>query len=212
MIFKTDLITNNRPRTSLRPQYVTLHNTGNSNSTAQANRNWFDNPRAQVSAHWVVDEKEAILCVPEHEVAWHALTEGNRLSIGVEVCEFADSTRHNNAYKNAVTLCAAILKRHSLTADKLTTHKRWTGKECPRHILPVWIKFVSDVGRELNKPTVIFNNKQIDVPVRIVNGRAYVQLEGENGPAWVQIRALSNLLGAELTWDERTQTAKMTIL
>lgn len=202
MNINTQLIVNNRPRTPMKPLYVTIHNTGNPNSTAQANRNYFANtPKAGASAHWVVDDKEAILCVPENEVAWHAGAEGNSQSIGVEVCEFTDE-RHEMAYQNAVKLCAEILKRHNLDATKLTTHKRWTGKNCPSKILPIWVKFVSDVGKLMSGYAVTVNGRKVAMPVKVTGGRTYVQLECEDGLRWVRLGSLSLMLGAELTWND----------
>ena len=212
MNIRTQLITNNRPRTPMEPQYVTMHNTGNADSTAQNNRDYFANhPEKEVSAQWVVDDKEAILCVPENEVAWHAGTLGNRQSIGIEVCEFTDPARHEQSYQNAVKLVADILKRHGWGVDRVTTHKRWTGKQCPWRILPIWPKFLSDVGNALRQPKVIVNGRPVSIPAKLVNGRTYVLLDGETGASWVQIRALAALLNATLTWDEPTLTAKLTI-
>lgn len=176
MEMRRQLITHNRPGTRITPTSVTMHNTGNPNSTAQNNRDYFSNhANAKVSSHWVVDDKEAIQCIPESEMSWHAGPEANQQSISIEVCEFTDPARHEKAYRNAVKLAADILRRNNWGTDRLTTHKRWSGKECPRHILPIWDKFIADVQAELAPPkstivptTVMLDGRQY--PAQIVDG------------------------------------------
>ena len=62
-----------------------------------------------------------------------------------------------------------------------------------------------------NQSFLEVNNRLIkDAPVKNVAGRIFVELEGENGRKhWIQIRALSELLNAQLSWDGDTKTAKM---
>ena len=54
------------------------HDTGNPNSTAQHNVDYYKNTYMQdwdstASAHFFVDDKECIICVPLDEKAWHVL-------------------------------------------------------------------------------------------------------------------------------------------
>lgn len=106
---------------------------------------------------------EAVQCVPEDEVAYHCgssqkdpasgkvytdyarrkfghyavnfKTESpNLCTVGIELCpadwdgNFTDETE-----RSAAELCADILRRHSLTADDITTHHDIVGwKDCPR--------------------------------------------------------------------------------
>lgn len=47
--------------------------------------------------HLVIDETEAIECIPLNEVAWHAGDgangTGNRKSIGLQICESGDRVK-----------------------------------------------------------------------------------------------------------------------
>src|SRR5690606_171713 len=85
---------NRRPGTRMEASTITIHNTGNPDSTAANERGWLTNPdnTRTASFHIVVDSKEAIEVVPLNEAAWHAgdgsgSNSGNRTSIGIEICE-----------------------------------------------------------------------------------------------------------------------------
>lgn len=142
-------------------EYVTIHNTGNPSSNAAGERAWLvskDNDR-QASWHYCVDEKQAINAIPENEVAWHAGDgngNGNRKSVSIEVCE---SGNQDIVYKNAVGLAAYLLNKKGLGIDRLKKHQDWSGKYCPRLLIPIWPQFVSDVKATLDslntKPTEV---------------------------------------------------------
>lgn len=145
------LIENNRPGTKLRPTSVTVHNTANPNSTARNNRDYFSNhPNARASSHYVVDDIEIIRCIPEDEVSWHAGAVANSSSISLEVCEFTDPLRQQRTNEQAASLVADILKRHGWGIEQIRTHKYWTGKECPRKLLPIWSQFLAMVQQRLD--------------------------------------------------------------
>lgn len=199
MEVRQQYITYNRPGTPITPTSVTMHNTDNPNSTAQNNRDYFSNhENAKVSSHWVVDDKEAIQCIPETEMSWHAGAEANRQSISIEVCEFTDPARHERAYRNAVTLAADILRRHKWGADKLTTHKRWTGKNCPRHILPIWDKFVADVKAALAPPKPQLPPMPTKIVPALVDNEVAGVMQGAyilDGKTYVELRSTAESLG-----------------
>lgn len=154
MIIREQLIHHNRPGTPLRPTSVTVHNTGNPDTTAQNNRDYFSgHPSAQVSAHYVVDDTEAIRCIPEDEVAWHAGQAANGSSLSIEVCEFTDPARQAAANLNAARLVADILRRYGWWLEQVRTHRDWTGKYCPRKLLPMWSEFISMIEGEMGTMT-----------------------------------------------------------
>ncbi|SCY92770.1 peptidoglycan recognition protein family protein [Alkaliphilus peptidifermentans] len=138
-----------RPGTKANITTVTIHNTGNPTSTARNERGWLTNPynNRAASFHIVVDEDEAIECIPLDEVAYHAgNTEGNTTSIGIELCESGNQQR---VWRNGVALAAKILHERGWGISRLRTHQSWSGKYCPRLILPKWDEFLSDVEKEL---------------------------------------------------------------
>jgi N-acetylmuramoyl-L-alanine amidase CwlA len=150
------------------PTTITIHNTGNPTSTARNERNWLTNPSndRQASFHIVVDEKEAIECIPLNEVAWHAgdgrkSGGGNMASIGIEICE---SGNYEQTLQIAADLAAKLLKERGWGVDRLRRHYDWSGKICPRLMYDGgkwtgWYRFVQMVDERL-KPKVEENPKE----------------------------------------------------
>lgn len=150
MVITKLLISNNRPGTPLKATTLTVHNTANPDTIARNNRDYFANhPGASASTHYVVDDREVILCIPEDEVSWHAGSVANHSSISLEVCEFTNPQKQQHANQLAAELVADILARHSWGMDKIRTHRDWTGKYCPRKLLPIWESFLKMVGEAL---------------------------------------------------------------
>lgn len=127
-----------RPAYSMIPEYLTIHSTANPKSTAKNERGWLTrlSNTGEASYHLVVDEIEAIECIPLNEVAWHAgdgsKGAGNRKSIGLEICESGDRTK---TLKNAISLASKILKEKGWKTTQLKRHKDWSGKNCPRILI-----------------------------------------------------------------------------
>ncbi|MCC5910271.1 MAG: N-acetylmuramoyl-L-alanine amidase [Clostridiaceae bacterium] len=137
----------NRPGTKGDMQWITIHNTANPNSTAQNERDYVARREDNVGFHYAVDDQEAIAIIPEDEVAWHTGTrEGNRTSIGIEICESGDQKK---TWQNAVGLTAKILKERGWKTDRIRTHKSWSGKNCPRKLLDQWDEFTDDIENAL---------------------------------------------------------------
>lgn len=218
MIYRVDHIPkgtacNRRPTLSMVATTITIHNTGNASSTAQNERGWLTNATntRTASYHIVVDEKEAIECIPLNESAWHAgdgsgVKSGNRSSIGVEICE---SGNYAQALDNAVKLVAKMLKERGWGIDRLRRHYDWSGKICPRLMYDNgkwtgWEQFKKAVVAELEgvekveKAKVYVNGEKIEDGF-ILDGRAYVPL-----------RAVGEALGAKVGWDNNTKTATIT--
>lgn len=174
---------NRRPGFVMTPKYLTIHSTGNPSSTAKNERAWLTNPTndRQASYHIVVDEKEAIEVLPLNEVAYHAGDgngQGNRASIGIEICE---SGNRQKTLNNAVKLVAKMLRERGWGVDKLRRHFDWSGKICPRILQPNnwagWEQFKKDVQKELKlveKTKVIVNKQECDA--LIYEGKTYVEV------------------------------------
>jgi len=151
---------NRRPGRALSPKFLTIHSTGNASSTAKNERNWLTNTTNDRTAsfHIVVDQIEAIECIPVNEVAWHAgdgsgSGSGNRESISLEICESGDRT---TTLQNAIAVAARILKQQKLGESALRQHRDWSTKVCPRILIDAqfrkdprqtWDWFKSEVGK-----------------------------------------------------------------
>ena len=147
-----------RPKGHYSKYTITIHSTGNLNSTAQNERAWLDNPsnNRQASWHYVIDDKTIIQAIPEEEEAWHAgVSYGNKHSIGVEICESGD---RRAVLENAAEFIALKLKGLGWGVENLKKHYDWTGKNCPRILIDKafvkngldWNWFISRVKYYLN--------------------------------------------------------------
>jgi len=151
----TSTAKNRRPGISMTPEYVTIHSTANPSSTARQERAWLTNPNniATASFHVVVDEKEAVECIPLNEVAWHAgdgRGPGNTKSIGVEICESGDREK---TLQNVAELVAKLLHERKWGIDRVKQHYDWSGKNCPRILRDTgrWPEFLGMIEKELKE-------------------------------------------------------------
>ena len=221
MIYRKDYIPkttpcNRRPGLLMAPTTITIHNTGNPSSTAANERGWLTNLTNDRTAsyHIVIDQNEAIECIPLNENAWHAgdgsgAKSGNRTSIGIEICE---SGNYKKTLDNAVKLVASMLKERGWGVDRLRRHYDWSGKICPRLMYDGgkwtgWIEFKNRVAAELasrkdegmlDKAKVYVNAEKIEDGF-ILEGRVYVPL-----------RSVGEAFGAKVGWDNKTKTATLT--
>ena len=146
-------------------EYIVVHWVGNANTSAIANRNYFNNlaktHSISASSHYIIGlNGEIIRCIPDNEVAFHSGSYSmNRKSIGIENChpdwngKFTDNT-----YKSLVELCADLIKKHNA---KLIRHYDVTGKKCPKYYVEhqdEWEKFKKDVCNKIN-------GKNAEIPV-----------------------------------------------
>ncbi|MCS4487177.1 peptidoglycan recognition protein family protein [Staphylococcus americanisciuri] len=106
------------------PKFAVFHDTGNPNSTAQNNVDYYRNTYnigwdATASAHIFVDDKEAIICIPVTEKAWHVLyntpidnawygDDANDIAFGLEACYFSDRQRTLKSLDNSCRIMAAL--------------------------------------------------------------------------------------------------------
>lgn len=128
----------NRPGYKLEPRYITVHDTANTQTgaDARAHANYLKSaPNLEASWHFTVDDKIIYNHLPLNENGWHAGDgangPGNRQSIGIEICENRDGNRAA-AEANAAWLVAKLLKEFSLSLDRVKQHHHWSGKNCPR--------------------------------------------------------------------------------
>ncbi|MTV47859.1 hypothetical protein GJ688_02525 [Heliobacillus mobilis] len=146
----------NRPGYTMKPTSITIHNTGNDSKGADAagHSAYVKSTGAgSTSWHFTVDDHQIIQHIPTNENAWHAGDgtngPGNRTSIGIEVCENADGDLAK-AESNAQDLICKLMFDLGIPLENVVTHKSWTGKECPRKILPHWDQFIAGVKERVD--------------------------------------------------------------
>jgi len=166
-INKLFLDNHNRPALN-RPEFyqirelkaIVLHWTANLNkgANAKANRDYFNSTQRKASAHFIVDEKEVIQCLPLNEVAYHCGDRNHRIlkkdvkkygytkfgfslldekrltpnfyTIGVEMCVNSDGD-FKETLRRTVKLIRYLKSIHGNVP--LVRHYDITGKKCPKH-------------------------------------------------------------------------------
>jgi N-acetylmuramoyl-L-alanine amidase len=160
----------NRPGTTLRPKYITVHNTDNTKAGAGAAAHdrfvrevgyyIHEGKTKWISWHYTVDDVETYNHLPLNEIGWHAGTAAaNQTSIGIEVCMNSDIDQ-DAAFLRARKLVACLIYDLGLfdkIDETLRAHFHWTQKKCPRLLFDrpndpndrvlgnKWANFVADV-------------------------------------------------------------------
>lgn len=175
---------------------IVVHWVGNANSSAIANRNYFENlkdtHKTYASSHYVIGlNGEIIRCIPEDEVAFHSGSYSmNRKSVGIETCHPDWEGKFNeNTYNSVIELCADICKRYNLGIDAIIRHYDVTGKSCPKYYVEnevEWIKLKNDVANKLGQATT-------NVAVPEVKGSDEEVRKYKNGSTKETIYADTNL-------------------
>jgi len=150
----------NRPGKKITPTYITVHETDNTDAGADAERHakyLAENPataKKPVSWHFTVDDKKIVQHLPTNEMGYHAGSgTGNQQSIGVEICVNRDGD-YEKAIQNAVWLVKKLMTDHGIPVSRVVPHQHWTGKNCPRNLLPRWQEFIAAVqGKEASQVT-----------------------------------------------------------
>ncbi len=146
---------------------IIAHWTANTNrgADAVANRNYFNLGSRYASAHYCVDSRQAVRCLPECEVGYHVgaarykpvgerLRKGfpspNYTTIGFEMCVNKDGD-WSKTVNHSTSLAAWLLRKHNLGIDALYRHYDVTGKDCPRMYVPeaAWEEFKAAVKEKM---------------------------------------------------------------
>lgn len=120
---------------------IAVHYVGNPNTSALANRNYFENcgktGTRYVSSHYIIGlSGEIIQCIPLNE--WSYCTnQANGYSISIECCH-PDATGKFTAAteKSLAELCAWLVEKYGLAVDDIIRHYDVTGKQCPLYWSP----------------------------------------------------------------------------
>lgn len=188
----------NVPGRTMKPRYITIHNTANTSkgANAKAHANYMSNGSGgrQASWHYTVDDKEIWQSLADTQQGWHAgdgRGAGNTQSIGIEICENSDGD-FNQAVENAVWLVRQLIERHNIPISNVVPHHHWSGKDCPRKLLPRWEEFISAVENggypEPDKSPIIATK-----PAPKKKQSANLTIDGKWGKATT--RALQKALG-----------------
>jgi N-acetylmuramoyl-L-alanine amidase CwlA len=148
-------------------KYIVVHYTANPGSSATANRNYFNNPSANIhgsSSHFIVGlQGEVIQCIPTDEVAY-ANYPMNFETISIEVCHPDSTGKYNDAtYRSVIRLVAWLCSEYHFDTTNVIRHydvHRLNGypheqcKNCPKYYVEhpdAWEQLLSDVNAALGK-------------------------------------------------------------
>ena len=174
-----------RPNTTINVKSITVHQTGNIDTTAKANHNYMKNINRSGSriASWAftVDDKEIYQALPSNNKAYHAgNATGNNTSIGIEICMFTDKEKQRKAYENAIALIKILMDYHNLSVNDIKQHYNWTKKDCPAWLRSGkygynWSWFINQLGdnkdnKDDTTPTESFTVKIICDELNIRSG------------------------------------------
>lgn len=141
------------PSKYVRPQFklekvrkIAVHYVGNPNTSALANRNYFENcgktGARYVSSHYIIGlDGEIIQCIPLNE--WSYCTnQANGYSISIECCHPDNTGKFTDATETSLAeLCVFLCRKFGLTEEDIIRHYDVTGKQCPLYWSPT--KYVS---------------------------------------------------------------------
>lgn len=126
---------------SFTPTQITYHQTMN-NASALKERHNLNNrtDNTYTGFHLVVDDQEAIECLPLDVQTWHAgdgFGDGNMKSIGVEIAysTSSDIGLRDKAIANGATLIANLMKTYNISISNVYSHRDRTGKKCPHDLI-----------------------------------------------------------------------------
>lgn len=132
---------------------IVVHYTANPGSTAQQNRDYFNNLQVshttKVSSHFVIGiDGEVIQCIPTKEMAY-ASHPRNSDTIAIECCHKSeDGTFTKETYDSLVKLTAYLCNKYDLTGEDVIRHYDVSGKKCPLYYVEhpeEWEAFREDV-------------------------------------------------------------------
>jgi N-acetylmuramoyl-L-alanine amidase len=157
-----------RPGVPLRAvKGIVIHWVANPKTTAEQNRNYFENLKLQseksptyAGAHFIIGlEGEVVQCLLENEMGYHvgavkytprALAElssyPNDCTLGIELCHINwDGEFTPETLKAAKELILDLCERYSLGKNSIYRHYDITRKECPRYFVlhsDRWVNFL----------------------------------------------------------------------
>lgn len=155
MKIKKDYISKNkysRPTDKLLSvKKLVVHWVANPETTAKQNRNFFDlrkdGKHGYGSAHYILDDKEIIQCIPDKERAYHVGADKyteyglsissypNARTLGIEICHPDNSGKPSYAtYKHLIELLKYLCSKYDLNPlTDICRHYDVTRKVCPKY-------------------------------------------------------------------------------
>lgn len=185
-----------RPGTKLKfVSKIAIHYVGNPGSTANGNRNYFENlkntKKTYASSHYIIGlEGEIIQCIPENEIAY-CTNSANDYSISIENCHLYSDGKFTEATLNSlIELCADLCERYNLDPYKdIIRHYDVTGKLCPLYFVnhyDAYMEFKDAVYKKLNGKSIILQEAIDEMQIQELSDRVN-KLEKNKEPVYNKI-------------------------
>ncbi len=142
---------------------IVIHYVANTESSAAANRRYFDNladqdpqqPGTVGGSHFIVGlEGEILQIIPISEITYAAAPR-NFDTLSIEVCHPDDSGKFSReTYDSLVRLTAWLCEELELSSNDLIRHHDVSGKNCPKYYVEhedEWKQFKKDVKTAMKK-------------------------------------------------------------
>ena len=151
----------NRTQRKIKPTAIAWHYVGNPNTSALANRNYFEslksgksNSKGKVtyaSSHFIIGLKGEILqLIPEDELSF-CTNQANSYTISIECCHPDNTGKFTEeTYRSMIWLGKYLMKKHGI--KKNIRHFDVTGKKCPKWFVSKpqeWQKFKKRLEEEV---------------------------------------------------------------
>lgn len=195
------------------PEGLIVHNTAGSASAMEEAQAMCTNDSA-VSFHVVIDEENAVECIPFSRNAFHAgdgsAGYANRHLIGIEIARSmdAESDRFDRAEENAAEYIAHVCLQYGWTSKQLHQHNWYSATECPHRTKAHWSDFLAKVDANIAelRAQASANPAAPATPAKIAlcidNKNTEVRGENKNGTVYVSARDLLEALGYSVSWED----------
>jgi len=132
-------LTNNHPNKPLSSiDALVVHSTSVKDIDAKKIYDNFENGDRKASAHFIVDDKQVLQCLPTNMTAW-AVGKGsdelglyNINTISIEICEYTDAGRQQKAIDNAVEFINIL--KSEVGCNSVVMHRQISPTVCPEII------------------------------------------------------------------------------
>lgn len=135
---------------AMTPEGIVVHNTAGTASAREEAAAMIESTAA-TSFHVVIDEAEAVECIPFAHNAWHAgdgaAGYANRHLIGLEIARSMDTAtaRFDQAEANAARYIAHVCRQYGWTSAQLHQHNWYSSTACPHRTKTHWQTFLTQV-------------------------------------------------------------------
>lgn len=147
----------NRPQTKIKPTAIAWHYVGNPNTSALANRNYFENlsqtHTTKASCHYIIGlDGEILHLIPDDEMSY-CTNQANPYTISVECCHPDSTGKFTEAtYKSMIWLGKYLMGKYGIKEN--IRHYDVTGKCCPKWFVDnpkEWKIFKSELEGEVEE-------------------------------------------------------------